>query len=281
MIIHISSSILLYTALAILSATTILIILLTTLLYIKEHFRPPSYRPLFTYWLLAHRLQNYLALLNLTEILFLLTTFPIISIDRANLCRTELRGYRCRGLRNTWKGVASGLAVLSVCSMVVGWPMFRYLYKRDRSPHFRYLDVLNNRPYALTTAHIILQSSSVLTLVASFSDLFFPDGNVYAALRCSMFTGAFAIVCFDFGVLVTFWGVLRYSFSMRAMREEARERRFVTSRRFGWGRGVAERVFYNRRTAERMIVQMDYISDVMWERVRAREGARIVVEEVE
>lgn len=255
MTLHVSTSTVLDTSLAILSTTTILILLLIALVYIKEHYRPPSQRPLFTYWLLAHRLQNYLALLNIAEILFLLTTFPLVSIDRAHLCQTALRGHTCRGLRDTWKGVASGLAVLSVCCAGLGWPVFLYLYRRYRTPSLRDRDVLNNRPYALTIAHIFLQSSSVLTLVSSFSELFFPAGKTYAALRCSMFTGAFAILLFDVGLMVTFWGVVRYHFSMRVVREQAWERRFTTSSRWGWGRGVAERVCYSGRVGERLVVQ--------------------------
>ncbi|KAL8935986.1 MAG: hypothetical protein Q9216_005162 [Gyalolechia sp. 2 TL-2023] len=267
---HISEATLFDSALTILSTTTVLILLLIFILGITERLRRPSQPPSFIYWLLAHRLQNYLALLNVTEVLFLIVTFPLVGIDRNNVCKTELNARACHGLKNTWKGVACGLAVLSVCCACLAYPIFHHLRKRSASPHRRDVDVVKNYPYALTVAHVFLQASAALTLTSSFSSLFFEPANAYAALKCSMLTGAFAILCFDVGFVVTFWGAVKYHFTMRAVREEARAQHFRTSARLNWGRAVAETAFYNRQVSLRLGRQLDYLVRVMWDRLRRR-----------
>ncbi|KAL9028371.1 MAG: hypothetical protein Q9196_003260 [Gyalolechia fulgens] len=263
-----SDSALFDSSLTILSTTTVLILFLISILAIAQRFRRPWERPSFTYWLLAHRLQNYLALLNITEIHFLILTFSLVSIDRNHVCKTELDAKACHSLTNTWKGVASGLAALSLSGAAIGYPIYRHLHKRSASPPHRDMHVVKNCPYALTIAHVSLQASAALTLTSSFSSLFFKPADAYAALKCSMFTGAFAIICFDVGIVMTFWGVLKYHFTMRTLREEATDRQFQTSATFNWGRGVAEATFYNREANLRLARQLDYLVDVTSDRLR-------------
>lgn len=85
-----------------------------------------------------------------------------------------------------------------------------------------------------------------------------------------MLTGAFAIICFDVGFAATFWGVLKYHFTMLTIREEAREQHLRTSARLNWGRGIAETAFYNRQISLRLGRQLDYLVDVTWDRLRRR-----------
>ncbi|KAL8716811.1 MAG: hypothetical protein Q9225_005893 [Loekoesia sp. 1 TL-2023] len=266
MTLNIPDSILYNASLTVLSSTTALITLLIFILTFTARFRRPWEPPSFSYWLLAHKLQNYLALLNLIEILLLLVSFAIVTVDRHRVCATQLSSQECEGFIKIWKGVSVSLIVLSVLSGPALYPIYRKLHERSADPGHRNGDILNNRPYVLFIAHLFLQASATTTLTSSFSSLFFEPADVHAALKHSVITGACAIIFFDLGIAATFWGILKYHLTMQTIREEARERRFGTTSRLNWGRGVAETAFYGKRVRRKLETQLDYLVGVTWER---------------
>ncbi|KAI4092067.1 MAG: hypothetical protein LQ344_003722 [Seirophora lacunosa] len=255
------------------SCTTLMVAISIFSLFMKTQRRRAGERPTVACWFYAHRMQKWLALSNLLEIVVLLTIFPLVSIDREYLCHTELPTESCQSLINTWGLVAAclfGAGVFSAVSCIVEQASLkqRATIRRNRSH-----DMLNNRPWALAAAHYLLQVSALATVFAALSPLFFQDPqNPRAALITSFVTGAIAVLFFLSGVVATCWGITKYHYTMRSLRQEARERQLLWAAEVNWGIGVEERLklFWGASRADRTQERVERDLEVLLEAVAWR-----------
>ncbi|KAL9009169.1 MAG: hypothetical protein Q9173_005780 [Seirophora scorigena] len=279
MVLEVNETTLYNVSVTLISCTTLMVAISSFNLFIKTQRRRAGERPTVACWLYAHRMQKWLALFNLFEIVVLLIIFPLVSIDREHLCRTELPMESCQSLINTWRLVAAcllGAGVFCAVSCIVEQASLkqRITIRRNRSH-----DILNNRPWALAAAHYLLQLSSLATVFASLSSLFFQDPqNPRAALITSFVTGAIAVVLFLSGVMGTCWGITKYHYTMRSLRREARERQLTWAAGVNWGIGLEERLelFWGasraNRTQGRIERDMEVLLEAVARRIRGQEN---------
>ncbi|KAL8738177.1 MAG: hypothetical protein Q9181_000990 [Wetmoreana brouardii] len=212
-------------------------ILLITCVLLERSLRN-GWRPTWNYWLLAHRLQNLLAVINIIEVTLLIISFPLVSIDRYQLCRTQLDDQGCHQL------VKIGHPVLAVSSAFSAFVAFGtilqdyYYRRREGSELYRYSDALNNRPWGLFAAHFWLQVAAVATLTTSYSCLYFDQSSVLDALVLSIKTGTVAVLFFSLGCFHTVLGIKRYHDTMWTIRWQAKRRGQTQAARFNWLRNV-------------------------------------------
>ncbi|KAI4129028.1 MAG: hypothetical protein LQ338_002443 [Usnochroma carphineum] len=254
-----------------------IILVATALIILLIAKNRPHYtwdRPSVRYWLLAHRLQNYLALLNIIQIIFLLIAFPIVTIDRHHFCETQLDAKACHKLTHIWNIVTACLAVFALLCAVACFAVYRFLNWQTSVFRHRALEILQVRPWSLFAAFLLLQTSALFALTASFADLFY-EGPRHA-LVVSIIAGAFAIVLFLVGTLFTFWGIVRHHVALRSLREEARSRYFRYAPRITWGRAVEERVLYThgRTLQRRMERDLEVLFSSIARTARERERER-------
>ncbi|KAL8959949.1 MAG: hypothetical protein Q9193_003269 [Seirophora villosa] len=267
-------------SITLISCTTLMVAISIFNLFLRTQGRRAGERPTVACWLYAHRMQKWLALSTLLEILVLLTIFPLVSIDRQSLCHTALPPESCQSLLSTWRLIAAclfGAGVFSAVSCIVEQASLkqRAAIRRKRSH-----DILHNRPWALAAAHHLLQASALATVFAALSSLFFQEPqNPRAALITSFVTGAIAVLFFLSGVVAACWGVTKYHYTMRSLRREARERQLLWAAEVNWGiDGVGERLrlFWGAaradRTRERVERDLEVLLEGVARRVRAEEN---------
>lgn len=223
-------------------------------------------RPTWGFWLLAHRLQNVLAFVDLCEIFFLLS-FLAVWDDRLRFCRTRLDEIGCHRIVKTWKPVA---AVLTAFSTIIGlclYPLYFQHKLRLECEHHRCQEVLRNRPWFLFIAHLFLQTSAVATVTISYSSFFYADSNARGALRSALGTGAVAIFLLVLRFF-TFSGVTRYHLAMQRIRYEAARREQSQVTKLKWLRTVTPAM------KGQLFLVIESMCNNYWtgERERARQG---------
>ncbi|KAL8925552.1 MAG: hypothetical protein Q9208_003443 [Pyrenodesmia sp. 3 TL-2023] len=230
----------------------------------KAPLHPSPWRPPLQIWLLAHQLQNILALTNLIELPLLLASFPLVSAARSKICTTHLPIASCRALSNAWDSVVILLAVAGVISILICFCLYCSVMKRRRRS--RTHRILRNRPWALAIAHFHLQISAGMILTAAFSDLFVADTR--SALVASMVLETLAVFVFFLGAMGTLYGVVRYHVAMKGLRREAYVMELEYAEMVGWGRGFEEGMCWcpvktGRRVGRRMERELDEMLDAL------------------
>ncbi|KAL9017714.1 MAG: hypothetical protein Q9185_004989 [Variospora sp. 1 TL-2023] len=235
MVLKISETTLCGVSVALICCTTLAVSIPIFQLFRRTRHLGAWERPTLACWFYAHRMQNYLALANLVEIVFLLAGFPLVVNDRYYLCHAGLSAESCESLAGVWRPIAACLLVDGIFCGLAFIILSHSLSQRIATRRNRQYNVLNNRPYYLAAAHYLLQASALATVIAAFTSAFFQNPpNPRAALITSIVTGTFAVALFLLGTYTTFWGIAKYHYSMRSVRREARSKRLMWATEVDW-----------------------------------------------